>query len=348
MKRIFKVLQGQHKGAELALPEGAVVKAGRAATCDLVLRDATLAEEAFELTCSADAVHLTARMEGVVVGDQPVAKGSDCVVPLYTEVGVGMTRFCLGEAEQPWPTITPCLVATRRRRRRWGWGLVAVLLLGGSVGFGWWFVRNLSAVEVMPLATLEPPTPETLAEQFGLVCERDRGGVRLVGNLPSVRDRDRIRQQLRALAPEVRVELTDDETLRQSVETLLATLNVADLHVLHATNRCVALTGSAPSPAMWARIEEAIRADVPYVRTLSAPKGESVAASVLPKLPSAPTRLQPALPIAAILSEPYSCLILKNGLRCSVGAVISGYTVVRIAPGEVTLQKGGVVERWTP
>ena len=193
-----------------------------------------------------------------------------------------------------------------------------------------------------------PPTPEALAERFGLVCERDRGGVRLVGNVPSVRDRDRIRQQLRALAPEVRVELTDDETLRQSVETLLATLNAADLHVLHATNRCVALTGSAPSPATWARIEEAIRADVPYVRTLSAPKGESVAASVLPKAPSAPTRLQPALPIAAILAEPYPCLILKNGLRCSVGAVISGYTVVRIAPGEVTLQKGGVVERWTP
>lgn len=348
MKRIFKVLQGQHKGAELALPEGAVVKAGRAATCDLVLRDATLAEEAFELTCSADAVHLTARMDGVVVGDQPVAKDTDCVVPLYTEVGVGMTRFCLGEAEQPWPTITPCLVATRRRRRRWGWGLVAVLLLGGSVGFGWWFVRNLSAVEVTPLATLEPPTPETLAARFGLVCERDRGGVRLVGNVPSVRDRDRIRQQLRALAPEVRVELTDDETLRQSVETLLATLNAADLHVLYATNRCVALTGSAPSPAMWAQIEEAIRADVPYVRTLSAPKPEPIAASVLPKAPAAPTRLQPALPIAAILAEPYPCLILKNGLRCSVGAVISGYTIVRIAPGEVTLQKGGVVERWMP
>ena len=355
MKRIFKVLQGQHKGAELALPEGAVFKAGHASTCDLVLLDATLADEAFELACSASAVQLTAITDGILVGDHLVAKGERCVVPLYTEVAVGMTRFCLGEADRPWPKIRPCRSPERKRRSGCGWLCFGIVLLGGAWAFWMWWQRTLAAVEVTPLPMEAQVTPEALAERLGLQVERWGTQLRVVGNVTTVAERNRLRHLFRSQAPEVLVELTDDETLLRSVEALLATLNEAKLRVAQATNRCVALEGTLSSPTAWPRIEEAIRMDVPYICQLTPPPvvpvlEEMERPAVDSATEAAPVAhpVKPDLPIAAILQTPFPCLILKNGMRCAEGGVLLGYTILRIEGQRVTVQKEGAITVWTP
>ena len=355
MKRIFKVLQGQHKGAELALPEGAVFKAGHASTCDLVLLDATIADEAFELACSASAVQLTAITDGILVGDHFVAKGERCVVPLYTEVAVGMTRFCLGEADRPWPKIRPCRSPKGKRHSGCGWLCFGVVLLGGAGAFWMWWQRSLAAVEVTPLPMEEEVTPEALAERLGLQVECLGTQLRVVGNVTTVAERNRLRHIFRSQAPEVLVELTDDETLRGSVEALLATLNEANLRVAQVTNRCVVLDGVLSSPTAWPRIEEAIRMDVPYICHLTPPPVIPVSEGMETPIADSPTEVSPVarlvkpdLPIAAILQTPFPCLILKNGMRCAEGGVLSDYTILRIEGPRVTIQKEGVVTVWTP
>ena len=58
MSWMLKVTEGPLKGAEIALVDGMRAKVGSSDACDIVIADATLAAEAFDLDVSPAAVTL--------------------------------------------------------------------------------------------------------------------------------------------------------------------------------------------------------------------------------------------------------------------------------------------------
>lgn len=370
MKWVFKVLQGQHKGAELALPEGSSFTAGRASSCDLVLMDATLAAEAFELHCSNTEIRLTARMEGIRIDGVPVPQSETKSVPLYTVVAVGMTRFCLGEAGKAWPASPDRLLdelertAIRHRiGRQWRQALlvgITLVGLGGALlGLYRWAARDAIAA---PIQTLPPPetmTAETIAERFGLTLEQQGERICLNGNVADSATREHIRTLVRQHHPSAQVNVTDDATLRRSIEQLFTALDEPHARVVAATNRCVSVGGSLSSQAALNRLFTAIRNDLPYVRHLEAAADlqiDTCVSAVSPEKssPAVPTsapvtkRNPVTLPVAGIVQAPYPCLILKDGQRCSEGGQIGRYTILRITPDCVEVQQGEHTYQWIP
>lgn len=314
MSWLLKIVEGPMKGAEIALVSGTRVKVGRGDACDIVIVDATLAEEAFELDVSDEAVTLLA------------PGGETRALKPFEVRDFGTTAIAVGPAEGEWqelvrppkeeekpveeekpaepseaveeekpaePEPTPeaestAAVVEEEKRSHGGllWLIVLLVLLVLLGLAAWWFwpqVRERwTAWTGKQDQTVERPDPKAiahasladLAKEHGLTLSETNGVPLLVGNLKKRTERLAIRALALAADRQTQFDLSDDETLRSSAEALLFTITEGALKVLTATNRVIEIGGYAPGTAALERALRALGADLPGLAKLEAPKVE--------------------------------------------------------------------------
>lgn len=204
-----------------------------------------------------------------------------------------------------------------------------------------------------------------LAARYGLSWTNMNGAVALTGNFATRVERLVATAGAYAARPGIELDFSDDETLRTAAEDTLSLLGESGLRVVAATNRVLAFAGRA---ANLRRALDALRADIPRLRSLDVSgvtAGAGIAgagvktlddiretgggASNIPRLASKtaePPRL--ALPVCGILTTPYPCLVLRNGMRIMEGAPVGDSVVVEIAADSVTLTNATGRFTWRP
>ena len=290
------------KGAEIALVGGVRIKVGRGESCDIVIADSSLAEEAFDLDVGESAVTL-------ILPDGLVRELKDFEVHAF-----GTTSIAVGPAEGTWEELRPAPApveetepsepepsaepgpkaedsadsakpeeAERTRssvvvRILVALAVLAVLLLLLLIAI--WFLRqrnaaradgvDAAAVAEQARVARSTATLRELAEQHGLSLSEKDGHPLLSGN--ALRRTERLAIRALALAADrgCILDLSDDETLASSAEALLFTVTEGALRPVAASNRTVVITGFAPDIAALARALEALRTDVPWVKDVDA------------------------------------------------------------------------------
>lgn len=275
------------------------------------------------------------------------------------------------------------------------WGcLIVLLLLALLIAAIWWFWPQLKDNEVVaksrahaeeiwsrwqgkPIKAVAPVpvavdvSLRELARQHGLAFVETNGEMRLEGNLKKRTERLAVRALALAADPRAVFNVTDDETLRKSSEELLFACTDGALKAVTATNRVVALTGYAPSPAALERAIRALNADVkgivgldtsavtvggrppPVVAKTPFVQEAVRAESALRTAEGKPAMDMPAksardYPIAGILTAPYPCVVMRDGLRLVEGAQIGTAVLVKIKADSLTLKDGGQTFEWRP
>lgn len=233
------------------------------------------------------------------------------------------------------------------------------------------------AVETRTPPAAGQPTLEDLVKAHGLVLSETNGLPFVSGNLKKRTERLAIRALALSRDRRTLFDLTDDETLRDSVEALLFTLTEGALKVLVATNRVVEIGGYAKGVGDLDRVARALAADVPGLRTLApvrnvkvggtAPRQPVRTASVResaagPAKPAETAKTSVAatvglvadgaaprdFPVAGILTVPYPCVVLRDGMRCVEGAQVGGLTLEKIEANRLTFRGGTETIVWEP
>lgn len=289
------------------------------------------------------------------------------------------------------PDETGASPASRARRRGRGVGCLAVvvlmLLLVGLLYFFWPRVRaacpaaetaRVSVVEhslrawdgakglcraacarcakSAPVAAAPGPSLAEIAAQYALTLTERDGAPLLTGNVRRRTERLAIRSLALADSPNVRFDLTDDESLKAAADELLFVVTEGTLKAVAASNRVVTLTGRIPTSALLEKAVRALNADVKGIARLvtdGVSVGGPLPTATTDEPATAPKRRAakpsaPDYPIAGILTAPYPCVVLRNGTRLTEGASLGTAVLVTIAADKLTLKDGGTVIEWKP
>lgn len=295
-----------------------------------------------------------------------------------------------GEKGAP-PDETGASPASRARRRGRGFGclvvVVLLLLLAGLLYFFWPRVRaacpaaetaRVSVVEhslrawdgakglcraayarcakSAPVAAAPGPSLAEIAAQYALTLTERDGAPLLTGNVRRRTERLAIRSLALADSPNVRFDLTDDESLKAAADELLFVVTEGALKAVAASNRVVTLTGRIPTSAALEKAVRALNADVKGIARLvtdGVSVGGPLPTSTADEPATAPKRRvakpsAPDYPIAGILTAPYPCVVLRNGTRLTEGASLGTAVLVTIAADKLTLKDGGSLIEWKP
>ena len=393
MSYLLKILKGTNAGAEIALAEGAVTF-GSGDACDIVLADATLAGEAFVIETSGEGPTLRMLPDGE-------AKALD----LYTVFAAGEMEFAVGEDGVPWGMLkrpAPPVEETERPEdpapataaepppgespeEKRGFPVVRTLLvlvlLALCAFVVWWlwlhrgglnrerlerFASKFRRTE--PAAVRVVRSSESLdriAAETGLEMSEADGRKVLCGNFARRRERMAVAARARAADRDVRLDLSDDETLKLAAEETLGMATGGRIRVAVATNRCLRLEGAARTRSELLQTVAALCADVNRLRYVDDTavvcadgRGtekpttyqtvRETAANPFATRPLRPGLPAPKCPVAGLILTPYPCLVLRDGSRATVGAEIGGWTVESISDREVALRQGERTFRWKP
>ena len=234
----------------------------------------------------------------------------------------------------------------------------------------WWQAGRSLVVKPAPVVE-KGPTLAEIAATYGLAyvpADGTDAPARLSGNVARRAERLGIRALALADDPTVKFDLTDDETLRTSADELLFVVTEGALRAVAASNRVVSLKGYAPDAA---RLEYAVRAlakdvaaiarldtsrvsvggtppkevaETPFAAVRSAEKSEEKDAAAAPR----DVTVRRDYPIAGILTKPYPCVVMRNGLRLCEGAQVGTAQIVSIAADRLTLREGKTEFEWRP
>ncbi len=249
-----------------------------------------------------------------------------------------------------WPRVRAACPAAETAR---------VAVVGQSLhAWGWakGLCREIHARCAKPAPAVVPgPSLAEIAAQHGLALGERNGAPLLAGNLRRRTERLAIRSLALADDPNVRFDLTDDETLKAAANELLFVVTEGALKAVAASNRVVTLVGRIPTAAALTEAVRALNSDVKGIERLET-RGVAVggtaptAADEAPALPKRRTAKpsSPDYPIAGILTAPYPCVVLRNGTRLTEGASLGTARLVRIAADKLTLTDGGTTFEWRP
>lgn len=399
MSYLLKILKGANAGAEIALAEGAVTF-GSGDACDIVLADATLAAEAFVIETSGDGPTLRMLPDGEAKAlELYTVFGSGEMEFVVGEEGVPWGMLKRPEVPQPEPEegegveeeaapVTaeePPLPEEKAEEKGRGfpvvWTLIVLILLLLCALAGWWlwlhrgdlnrerlervalkFRRAEPAAErmVRPAETLDKIAAET-----GLELSEQDGRKVLRGNFARRRERMAVAARAQAADRDVRLDLSDDETLKLAAEETLGMATGGRIRVTVATNRCLRLEGNARTRGELLQTVAALCADVNRLRRVDDTAVVCADGHVVEKpttfqtvreaapnpfvaKPARPGLPTPKCPVAGLILTPYPCLVMRDGSRVTVGAEIGGWTVEGISDREVSLRQGERTFRWKP
>ena len=398
MSYLLKILKGANAGAEIALAQGAVTF-GSGDACDIVLADATLAEEAFVIETTEAGLTL-----------RRLPDGEAKVLELYTVFAAGEMEFVVGEEGVPWgmlkrpsppepesepkaeeeaepapvTAVEPPPPGETPEGKR-GFPVVRtlivliLLLLCAFVGWWLWLHRGCLNRESLERVALKfrrtEPAPvrvvriaeslDKIAAEAGLELAEADGRKVLRGNFARRRERMATAARAQAADRDVRLDLSDDETLKLAAEETLGMATGGRIRVAVATNRCLRLEGAARTRGELLQTVAALCADVNRLRYVddtavvcadghAAEKPTTyqtvreTAANPFATRPLRPGLPAPKCPVAGLILTPYPCLVLRDGSRATVGAEIGGWTVEGISDREVTLKQGTRTFKWKP
>ena len=223
------------------------------------------------------------------------------------------------------------------------------------------FAGGRSAAET----ALPPPSLGKIAEEHGLeLVDAESPAPLLRGNVARRTERLAIRALALAAKPGVRFDLTDDETMLKASDELLFVVTEGALKAVSASNRVVEIAGYAPNPAKLEQAVRALNADVAGIdRLLTAqvtvggkppPSAEKTAfvANARPAPANVPAPHAAAVkrdvPVAGILTVPYPCVVMRNGLRLAEGAQVGTAVIEKIESDRLVLRDGGTTFEWRP
>ena len=402
MNYLLKIVQGANAGAEIALAEG-VVTFGSSDACDIVLADSSMPAEAFALETTDAGVSLKPLPDGEAKKVEPYTTfafgGSVFAVG---ENGVAWPELKSPEtaAPAPEPEVQPEASAPvpepaavpppaepkaedeppAKRRRGLGCLLVLLLVLLFFVAgyilallYGrFWEGRGIAffdgggdapeTEEVQPAVGIE----DWAATNGVALLEKDGEKV-LSGNFAKRADRLAFAQDALVRDAELKLDLSDDETLKSGVEEVLFVLTEGRTKLDVATNRVGKLSGRARSREELLQTVAAICTDVNRVRIVDdtsvvcddglktdAPTRYQALSEKAAKRhpfmtpPAKPGMPAPKCPVAGVILMPYPCLVLRDGSRAAEGAMVGEFKVEKIEADKVTLKRGGETITWKP
>jgi len=210
----------------------------------------------------------------------------------------------------------------------------------------------------------EKITLATVAARYGLSVEEGDGPAKLTGNLKTRAERLRATAEAYEAKPGVELDLSDDESFRTAADDALFTLTEGALKVLVATNRALSVGGVSRSPIALARTLRALNADLPRLRNVDVagvrfgvvPKQETsgvgqeedpVVASEVSRRVSKKTTT-PSLPVCGILTKPYPCLVMRDGMRVLEGASLGENVILKIEADAVIVTNSMGRFTWRP
>lgn len=400
MNFILKIVEGPNKGAEIALVEGVAVTFGKGDDCDIVLADPTLPAAPISIEASSAGVTVDGEALDVfhvkTVGSTSFAVGpaDEAWGELVWRKAEEESQEAAGEgggskendAPRASSPTTPAEAAGEpppEKKRRGCLGCLVALMLAILLlaCIGWFFrdwlkktcqsiASNGSSESSQSGSVGEADGGKTgsalggIAAKYGLASSESNGVVRLSGNLKTRRERLSATAEAYAAQPGVELDLSDDESFRAAAEDALFTLTEGALKVSQATNRFLAVDGSAHTPAALARTLKALNSDLPKLRNVDVKAVRFTAAADLSEtaqddggapVPAAgasararKAAAKPEFPVCGILTAPYPCLVMKNGSRVLEGASVGGFVVEKIEADSVTVTNSTGRFTWKP
>lgn len=219
-----------------------------------------------------------------------------------------------------------------------------------------WSLLKAKSAKPVSVAVITPPSLAEIAAQYGLSLSEKDGAPLLSGNLSRRTERLAIRSLAQADDPTVRFDLTDDESLKAAANELLFVVTEGALKAVAASNRVVTLEGRIATVSALEKAIRALSADVKGLARLDT--GRVSVGGPLPSVDATPSvqaackrsakASSPDYPIAGILTAPYPCVVLRNGMRLTEGAAIGTAILVKIETDRLTLQDGGSTVEWKP
>ncbi len=379
MSFLLKIVEGPNKGAEIALVEGLCVSLGKADSCDIILADPTLPDTPLQIEAAPDGVSIELPGEGrrhlepyhvTMVGTTAFAVGSaesawPALVwpkkdePAAPEAAEPPKDEDKADAKKPEEKTVPEKAEEGKKRSGlWLVVILVVILLLLLLGLLGWIFRE-RVVAFLPWAGAE--SAETVAEEkvspldaliekYSLVRSESDGVVTLAGDFETRAERLTATALAYEAQPGVRLDFADVESLRGAVEETLALVGEKDLRVTGIKNRVAVLSGKARD---LRRTLEAVAADVPRLANVDCSDVEASddAGAVAAKRAEAAAKRKSQkveFPVCGILTSPYPCLVMSNGMRILEGAPFADGAIVKIESDKVvfTNSTGRVV--WKP
>lgn len=261
------------------------------------------------------------------------------------------------------PPAESSVVVTEKRKPGFVWIVVAVLiLLLALLLFNGWRRHARRVTDAARQAeTAHVVTLRDIADEHGLRLDESGGKPVLSGNLSRRTERQAIRALALATDDRVSLDLTDDESLLVAANELLFACTDGAMKAVAATNRAVTVAGYAPDVKALERAIRALAEDVKGLERLDTaavtvggnpPKGVAgsafAATGAAHEPPVKPLKPRTDYPIAGILTTPYPCVVLRDGLRLAEGAQIGSAVLVRIEADRLTLKEGAREFEWRP
>ena len=207
-------------------------------------------------------------------------------------------------------------------------------------------------------------TLAAIAARYGLSVEEGAGTAKVTGNLKTRAERLRATAEVYEAKPGVELDLSDDESFRTAADDALFTLTEGALKVLVATNRVLSIGGVSRSPVALARTLRALNADLPKLRnadvagvrfgTVSKQGASGVGQEENPVVESQTLRPKtkksttPSLPVCGILTKPYPCLVMRDGMRVLEGASLGENVILKIEADAVIVTNSMGRFTWKP
>ncbi len=322
---MLRVYTGPHAGAEVVLSEGAN-SVGSDDACDIVLADPQLGPRHAILSVASGVVTVEPSSGSVVFIDgQPAGKTT---LRPYQFVTLGETHVAIGPTSEPWPTLTPPMLAkasepepaasepepvpvaapadvvvvpvapaspTRRRRGVFAVlaaaaALLAFLLLWNPFGRAPVLATQNNQAELKQQV-------ETVLKKFttgsDLKIDDKARSMTVTGYVPTAEVRKDLTTALSALPAAVRSTVTDTASLAEATGRVLKMYRL-DFTAAPGGPGEVVVTGITKDLAAWKKTQERLKSDVPKIRTLT----DRVVH------PNQPKPVTPAPPPAAIVAAP--------------------------------------------
>ena len=207
-------------------------------------------------------------------------------------------------------------------------------------------------------------TLATIVARYGLSVEEGAGTAKVTGNLKTRAERLRATAEIYEAKPGVELDLSDDESFRAAADDALFTLTEGALKVLVATNRVLSIGGVSRSPVVLARTLRALNADLPKLRNAdvsgvrfgtvprqgASDAGQEEDPAVEPEFarPVAKKSKTPSLPVCGILTKPYPCLVMRDGMRVMEGASLGENVILKIEADAVIVTNSMGRFTWKP